>query len=462
MSAAAASRPWSSRPQGTLAAGSAERRYHARVPTLRPFRALRFDSSAGDLSDLVAPPYDIISPAQRQALLARDAHNIVRVELPGDLGSATPEDYAAAAGSLADWQRDGILVRDAQPTVTIHRMRWQDADGRPGVATGVFAQLRLEPFGPGGGVLPHERTMGGPKLDRMQLLEATRTNTSPVVLLADADPAPAAAALERLTAAPPDAVATTDDGVSHELWICPGEWAADLLAALAAAPLTIADGHHRYETALAWRDAHAGENDAAVAPAGEWLLVLVYPIDQAPPALPTHRVIRGRPCGDDLVARLASWARLEALPDDATLLARMAQPPEITPGAIGSGRIGLLTGDSPSLLWLDAGAVAAALPSGLSAASRGLDVVALTAMLDHAFGAEPGTLADEGRLWYVKDAREAVHQVVHGTASAAFLLDGVPAAAITAVARATELMPHKSTYFHPKAPSGLLLGPLGE
>ena len=192
------------------------------MPTLRPFRALRYDVSSGDLSALLAPPYDVISPAQRQELLARHPHNIVRIELPADLGSATDDDYRSAAETLAAWQRDGVLVRDASPMVTVHRMSWADADGQRHTATGVLAQLHLEAFGPGAGVLPHERTLGGPKQDRLRLLEETRANTSPVILLAGSDPALAGAALAGLMQPTADARATTADGVGHELWVCPG------------------------------------------------------------------------------------------------------------------------------------------------------------------------------------------------------------------------------------------------
>ncbi len=438
------------------------------MPTLRPFRALRFDAAASDLSAVLAPPYDIIDPDQRRRLLEQDPHNVVRIELPADLGRATDEDYRSAARTLEAWQRDGVLVRDAEPTVTVHRMAWSDAEGRLQVATGVLAVLRLEAFGPGAGVLPHERTMGGPKRDRLRLLEETRANTSPVVFLAGGDAIATGRALVRLTDRPPDARASTADGISHELWICTASVAAEILGLLSAAPLTIADGHHRYETALAFRDARreaagvalATEAPAAHDPAWDYLLALVYPLDQSPPVLPTHRVIRGRPCGDDLLACLDDYARIERLDGAEDLLARMAEPPALPVGASGTGRIGLLTRDKAALLMVKRGVTDGLLPAGLCEASRGLDVNALSAIIDRAYGDEPGTMAGDGRLWYVKDAREATQQVVDEAASAAFLLDGMPTDAIAQVAAAGEVMPHKSTYFDPKAPTGLAISPL--
>ena len=438
------------------------------MPTLRPFRALRFDAAVSDLSAVLAPPYDIIGPELRRRLLEQDPHNVVRIELPADLGSATDDDYRSAARTLEAWQRDGVLVRDAEPTVTVHRMTWPDADGQLRVATGVLAALRLEAFGPGAGVLPHERTMGGPKQDRLRLLEETRANTSPVVFLAGGDAIATGAALARLTDRPPDAHASTADGISHELWICTASAATELLGLLSAAPLTIADGHHRYETALAFRDArHSAAGVAAATqdlasddPAWDYLLALVYPLDQSPPVLPTHRVIRGRPCGDDLLARLDDYARIERLDGAEVLLARMAEPPALAAGASGTGRIGLLTRDKAALLTVKRAVTDTLLPAGLCEASRGLDVNALSVMIDRAYGDEPATMAGDGRLWYVKDAREATQQVVDEAASAAFLLDGMPPEAIAQVAGAGEVMPHKSTYFNPKAPTGLAISPL--
>jgi uncharacterized protein (DUF1015 family) len=228
------------------------------VPTLRPFRALRFVAASDDLSTLLAPPYDIISPAQRQALLSLDSHNVVRIELPADLGAAGPDDYAAAAATAQAWRQEGVLSKDAEPTVTVHEMRWLDGEGREQRATGLLARLKLEEYGPGGGVLPHERTHGGPKEDRYALLEATQLNISPLVFLAGSEPAASSRILLALTGREPDATATTTDGVSHRLWICSADDAAAAIDVLSSAPLTIADGHHRYETALKYRADHEG------------------------------------------------------------------------------------------------------------------------------------------------------------------------------------------------------------
>jgi uncharacterized protein (DUF1015 family) len=440
----------------------ADGRYHSTVPNLRPFRALRFDVGAADLSAVLAPPYDIITPEERQELLARDPHNIVRIELPADLGAAGPDDYAAAAAAVSAWREAGVLVKDAEPTVTVHQMRWVDGEGREQSATGLLCRLGLEEYGPDAGVLPHEKTHGGPKADRYALLEATQLNTSPLVLLAGSDPAATSAELLALTEREPDATATTADGVSHRLWVVEAPTAEPVLELMRAQPITIADGHHRYETALSYRRDHESDRPANGEPAWDYALALVYPLDQSPPALPTHRVIRGQPCGEDLLERLAPYARIERLPDLETLLGRIVEPAGFAPGITGTGRVGVYTGRDPvaAILTIDRAATDALLEAGLSDGSKGLDVNALSVIIDKAFGADATELAANGQLWYVKDAAEATAQIDAEEASAAFLLDEMPPAAISLVAEAGEVMPQKSTYFNPKAPTGLALSPL--
>jgi uncharacterized protein (DUF1015 family) len=280
-------------------------------------------------------------------------------------------------------------------------------------------------------------------------------------LLAGSDPSATSAALLGLTGREPDATATTTDGVSHRLWICDAVAAASVLEQMSARPLTIADGHHRYETALAYRRDHESERPADGEAPWDYALALIYPLDQSPPALPTHRVIRGKPCGEDLLERLAPYAAIERLPDREALLARMAEAVEFAPGATGTGRIGVYTGTSRSaaLLTVERSTTDRLLAPGLSEGSRGLDVNALGVIIDRAFGASATELAANGQLWYDKDGAVATAQVDAEEASVAFLLDEMPPAAISLVAEAGEVMPQKSTYFDPKAPTGLALSP---
>lgn len=451
------------------------------MPTLRPFRALRFDAASDDLADVLSPPYDIISPAERLALLEKDAHNAVRLDLPADIGSGDAEAYRGAARTAAEWRSQSVLLKDRQPSLTIHEMSWTGADGSERSATGLFARVRLEDFGPGSGILPHERTMSGPKEDRYQLLRATGLNTSPIVFIAGSDTNQTSAAMARLTDRAPDSEATTDDGIRHRLWICPtadpglpgnvdaltapseadlDDPAQVLLRMVASSPLTIADGHHRYETALRYRDERRANPACEFDPPFDYVLALVYPLDQSPPALPTHRVLTGDPSGEALLQLLDGPFVVEPVSGATALLERMADVPAFGPGASGTGRIGVLSGGQAAVLTVVRERIDTLLDPGLSEASRGLDVNVLTAFIERTYGSDTNELAAAQRLAYVKDAAEASSMVQEGTASTAFILDPMPPAAISHVATAGEVMPQKSTYFHPKAPSGLLFSPL--
>ena len=455
------------------------------VPNLRAFRALRYDPvRVGDLGAVLCPPYDIISAGDAELLRARDPHNAVRLELPRPFdGEDDDSRYRAAARTLAEWRSDGTLRKDRRPTVTIHEMRAK-LPGTRGetVARAFLARLKLEPFGPGAGVLPHERTMSGPKEDRFRLLKATGANLSPIVLLRGGDSASTGALLDRLTARPPDAEAVTDDGVRHLLWVVDGPdphddesgrasaelegEAADVAALLAQAaerPLTIADGHHRYETALRYREERGRNRACESDPAWDYVLALVYGVSEAPTVLPTHRVVRDGPAGEDLLTAAAQWFTVERLSGRSELLARMesgAPDPRTAGAEESSGRFGVWSGGVAAILTARRDVLELVLSRHLSPVSRWLDVNVLAFALERLVGVGAAALASGGRLEYTKDAGEAIDLVTGGSAASAFLLDPTPVASVIAVASAGEVMPQKSTYFQPKAPTGLLFGPL--
>ena len=187
------------------------------MPDLRPFRGLRYNPArVPDLSAVLCPPYDVISPTQREQLLARDAHNAVRLELPSATpASATAADFETAAATLRQWLDDGTLVRDARPMLYVYEQHYTANDGASRVARSFFAELRLEDYGPDSGVRPHEHTLGPAKEHRFQLLRATRTHLSPVLLVYETD---SSALLDELTAAPPQVDTTGPDGTRQRLW----------------------------------------------------------------------------------------------------------------------------------------------------------------------------------------------------------------------------------------------------
>jgi uncharacterized protein (DUF1015 family) len=198
---------------------SARRRHpEGSVPEIRPFRALRFDAaSVGELAAVVAPPYDVIDPDQRAELIGRHPANVVRLEMPIEESGDGPDDrYRRAARTLAAWRSDGTLRKDGHPSVYVYEQVYRV----PGTdiertQRGFFARLRLEAFGPGSGVLPHERTLPAPREDRYKLLRATGVNTSPVIVVFDDAAATSAAILAAATSAPADIDIVDADGVRH-------------------------------------------------------------------------------------------------------------------------------------------------------------------------------------------------------------------------------------------------------
>ncbi|MCI3949834.1 MAG: hypothetical protein K0R11_1768, partial [Acidimicrobiales bacterium] len=216
------------------------------MPRFEPFPGLRYRDDV-DLDAVTAPPYDVISPAARAELAGRTAYNVVHVDLPDEAEGAGR--YTGAAERLAVWEAEGVLVRDAEPRLYVYRMGYRDRDGRPRQTTGVLGALGLVP--PADGVLPHERTTPKAKTDRLELLRATATNLSPIWGLSLAE---GLAELCEPTG-PPLGRATDEDGVHHRFWPVTSPALIEALTErVASAPVVIADGHHRWETSIAYRD----------------------------------------------------------------------------------------------------------------------------------------------------------------------------------------------------------------
>ena len=454
--------PWSRSPSAHVRAAIPE----GPVPEIRPFRALRFvPSSVGDLADVVAPPYDVVGPEEHERLLERSPSNVVRLDLPEEAQGDEPDDrYRRAARTLAAWRSGGILHKDPHPSIYVYEQSYRV----PGTEVdrtqrGFFGRLRLEPLEAGSGVLAHERTLSGPKEDRYKLLRATGVNTSPVVGLIDDERGVAAERLATLVTRPADVDLKDDDGTRHRLWAVPadGEWAedvADVIAAAAARPIAIADGHHRYETALRYRDERRMSRSCEEDPAFDYLLMLFLPIDADLTVLPTHRIARDLdPSGTDaLLERAAELFDVERGVEADALRDRFDAAGLVDGGA---GRFGLWTRSGGAVLSARRDAFEPFLPAG-GAAYRGLDVVMLGVALERLLGISPDDVA-AGAVSYTKSAAEAIERVGNGSdgACAAFLLEPTPVASIVAVARDGDVMPQKSTYFYPKALTGLVINP---
>jgi uncharacterized protein (DUF1015 family) len=440
------------------------------VPQIRPFRALRYSRDAvPDLATVVAPPYDVIGPEEHRTLLARDPRNVVRLDLPApEPGDDPDERYRRAARTLAAWRSDGTLRKEARPAAYVYEQQFSV----PGTSTtrtrrGFFARVRLEPFG--SGVRAHERTMSGPKEDRYRLLRATAVNTSPIVGSYAEPTGRAAALLEEVCARQPEVDVADDASVRHRLWVVPDVTDADGMPSIAAeladlagaSAITIADGHHRYETALRYRDErHVGASGDAD-PAYDYVLMLLLEPRAGPiTVLATHRILLG--LGDagveSLRAGLGELFEVRAPVGSEELVAAFS-PAADAPG--GEGRFGLWTRAGGAVLHARREAFEDLLPPGGDAVRR-LDVVLLGVALDRLAGIDTSAIAAGGRLAFTKDASDAIAAVDdhRDGADAAFLLDPTPAADMIAVAADGDVMPQKSTYIYPKALTGLVINPL--
>ncbi|HSZ12867.1 MAG TPA: DUF1015 domain-containing protein [Solirubrobacteraceae bacterium] len=418
---------------------------------VQPLRALHYDPAVvGALSNMVAPPYDVIDATQRAALLARSPFNVVAVDLPQPTPD-TPDQYRAAGDLFESWQLQGAVTRDAEPAVWAHTQDYKGPDGVPRTRRGFFCRVRIEDYG-AGRVRPHERTHPGPKEDRLRLTRATRANVSPIFSLYS-DPADAAwRALSPTTdQQPPWADVTDADGTVHRLWrVADPEAIAAVQAATRDAELLIADGHHRYETMQAYAQEVGGDGEHRYI-----LMCLVALEDPGLTVFPTHRLIGGL---DDAQREGLD----QALERDFEIVE--VTPEEIAPpdgeGPLQMGFFDGRTGRALRLTIKDQAIADAALP-GRSEAYRHLDTGVLeTLILKNALGYSDEDIAHFNGLFYARDTAEALEMVRSGDYDAAFVMRPTPVGQVRDVAAAGENMPPKSTYFFPKLLTGLLFNPL--
>jgi uncharacterized protein (DUF1015 family) len=378
-------------------------------PLVRPFVAERFVARLNP-DALISPPYDVISP-QRRAELARDEHNIVHLILPEGQGDR----YAHAAAVLNRWRSAGVLEADPEPTVSILRQTFTTPDGNQHERTGIVVAVTAEPYAEGR-VRPHERTHRGPKEDRLALLRATHATLEPLLFMSrDAD-GRLRTFLEAETQRSADSRATLD-GAAISLWVVPAARAGAAIVGVGGAPLYIADGHHRYETA----GAHAADR-----PEENWTLgMIVATSDPGLVVLPTHRVIVG--------GHLALDGLKQALPS-------LEQPSN--------------GGHDCIVVWPDGEEKSIRLPRAETGAEAAELLVARVERLVVA----PLLSASGGKLVYTHDVGAARELAAQG--GVAVLVNPTPVDDVLAVADAGGVMPPKSTFFYPKVPSGLLLAAL--
>jgi uncharacterized protein (DUF1015 family) len=418
---------------------------------LRPFRALHYNQAAvGNLADVVAPPYDVIDAVQLDQLYARSPLNVVRLIL-----NRSEDRYSVAAAELSAWRQNGIIVQDDTPCLHYYVQDFTLSDGRSRTRRGVIGVVRLEPF-EAGNIRPHEKTFSAAKQDRMRLIEACRTNLSPIFSLYPERCEAVAGIEERFGEQSPWIDLTDDTGQRNRVWRLADEQSIEaIVSGLKETTLFIADGHHRYETALAYRNRLAAAGRSA--PGAPHNFILMYLASMDDPGLvilPTHRVLRrtGALTGKDWWKRLEPHFEMEVIRERPELSSRLS---DSRPGeAIGLYHHGSA---QPLLLRLRSSRFVDELLRDMHPAVRRLDVTLLDAfVLRRLLDVDCSTAAQEGQLLYTHEDASAFAAVDHEGAAAAFFVRAPTVREVQAVCLSGHTMPEKSTYFYPKLLSGLV------
>ena len=396
------------------------------MPRFEPFAGVRYADQV-DLDSVLAPPYDVISPEERAALVSRSAHNCVRIELAADEDGR--DRFEVAAGLWQTWRSEGVLRTDTADAFYVSRMSFTEESGLTRSTTGVIGALELTSPGEGD-VLPHERTTPKPKGERLNLQRACQANLSPVWGLSMASGlsdliAPGGNPTGSLLGRSVD-----DEGVIHELWELPADRVEKVKAVVSGSPVVLADGHHRFETGLNYRQELIDSGVSEPGPADLIMALVVELSDRELTVQAIHRLISGLPAGTDLLGALEPWFELsQAGPVDGAFPARMT----------GAGSLGVVT---PTGSWL-----AKPRPATEEAAEFPLD----SARLDVALAVLP-----EHELAYQHGVANITAAVDSGQAQAGVLLRPASVEIIESMARQRLRMPPKTTFFYPKPRTGMV------
>ena len=435
-----------------------------------PFRGTLYDpKTVGSVRDVVAPPYDIIDAAGQQALHDRHPQNIIRLELgidqPGD--NAAANRYSRAAQALRDWMAQGALKRDAQPALYYHTIEYAPpsthAQGPKKTLKGFLVTTKLEPLD-SGLIYPHENTRSAAKTDRLNLLQACKANLSPIWLLYSDPQNAILSSLEQAVKGMPARIDFQDDsGCRQRLWaVTDPATVTQIVDTMRSKPLFIADGHHRYETALNYKNLRREQagNPTGLQPY-DGVLMLLSPLeDPGLTVLPTHRIMTTLlPAYAEITRLLSEKFDIQEFPFTADKQAAIRT--QFIEAMRTNGRsvpvFGLaLKGENR---YLTLTLKAAHRPPSSASPRTKLDVSLLQQLV---VGALCPTQEEQEAILYTKDDHEALDWVASGKGTGALLLNATKISEVQAVATAGERMPHKSTYFYPKPLTGLVINVMEE
>jgi len=411
---------------------------------VQPFRALRYDPKRVELSKVLVPPYDVVAGDERERFYEQDPHNAIRFELTRNVDEEAATDYADVRRTLEEWEGKGVLRRDEEPGFYVMRQRFVAPTGESLERVGFFGALGLEEYS-AGIVRPHERTLSGPKADRLKVLRAARANLSPVFLLYEDRDQALAGTLAHALETGVLGEARDAAGVAYTLAALRTEAeCAAIREFLSTRPVVIADGHHRYETALAYRKE---QRAAGAEGARGFESTLAYFANAWAPGsllLPIHRVIRKAPVPTEAAwrERLLGWQRRVIEVSDADAIpAALAE--HLAPLADRDAFVADDGSKRLQLFWRE---------------SAGDDLVVEVVereVIGGVFGLSPEAIR-EGAVSFPKSAERAARDVRSGEGTVALYVNALTADDVFRTTEAGRVMPQKSTFFHPKVPTGLV------
>ncbi|MCM1298615.1 MAG: DUF1015 domain-containing protein [Firmicutes bacterium] len=421
---------------------------------IRPFKGLRYTEKAGETGSLCCPPYDIVNGGEREALAARNPYNIIRLELPVLGGSDDPTPYREAASTLRSWLNEEILKKDEKEGIYIYEMEFS-AYGQSHKVKGFVSLVKLEPFDKGV-ILPHEETLSKAKTDRFNLMKTTGCNFSQIYSLYMDEDGSAFSLVDKASQGKPDAEFTDGGNVTHRMWIVTDPvFVESLQEKFADKKLYIADGHHRYETALNYKE--YAENNLEEIGSSEYVTMMLVNMENSGLVVfPTHRIVRDLPGFnyDEVCEKCREYF-------DITPYLNREKGEEGLAKAYAEGKkafVLFVGNNNYTLLTLkNIEAMDSLLPHGCKALKQ-LDVSVLhTLVLERIFGIDKENMAKQINLTYTRSAQEAIEAVDQQRANCCFLLNPTRVEEIRDVAAAGDKMPQKSTYFYPKLTTGLVM-----
>ncbi len=424
---------------------------------IKAFKGMRYTDSGGSLNTLVCPPYDIISDAQRESYIEKNPYNIIRLELPkgGD------ERYREAGDTLDKWLDGEILACDGEDGVYVYEMQFT-ANGAKRSLKGFVSLVRLTDFSEGI-VLPHEETLSKAKQDRFDLMGETFCNFSQIYSLYMDEDNSVYGIIDGSSNGAPDMEVTDGDGTVHRMWrISDKNTISRLTAAFVDKKLYIADGHHRYETALNFHRSLCASGKAVPGDrSGYVMMMLVNMENNGLVVFPTHRIVHGLAefNAEKIIDECKKYFTVSEAPDEGRMQAALNMAYDEGKKAfamyVGAGNCFVMT-------LKDETAVKRLLPD-MSDAYCGLDVSVLHSLvLERIFGIDKENMANQKNLGYTRSREEALRAVDIDGADCSFILNPTKVSEIRDVAAAGEKMPQKSTYFYPKLITGLVMNRFGE